>query len=67
MLVNHVKRIVHCFLEYNEGNGITAPEVLGISVNRGSVFKRKDLLENGKYRGLVGYLVLFYLLSSGNL
>jgi hypothetical protein len=65
MLAKHVKRIVHCSLEYNEGKGITAPEMLGISVNR--VFKRKNLLENGKYRGLVGYLVLFYLLSSGNL
>jgi hypothetical protein len=37
MLGERVKCIVHCFLEPNVDEGITALEAMGISVNKGSV------------------------------
>jgi len=37
MLAKHVKRIVHCFLEQNVDEGITALEAMGISVDKESV------------------------------
>jgi hypothetical protein len=37
MLAKRVKRIVHCFLEPNVDEGITALEAMGISVDKESV------------------------------
>jgi hypothetical protein len=37
MLAKRVKRIVHCFLELNVDEGITALEAMGISVDNESV------------------------------
>ena len=34
MCANRVKRTLHCFLEPNVDEGITALEVIGISVNK---------------------------------
>jgi len=37
MLAKGVKRIVHCFLEPNGNEGITALEAMGTSVDKDSV------------------------------
>jgi hypothetical protein len=36
-LAKHVKSIVHCFLDPNDDEGITALEVMGISIDKENV------------------------------
>ena len=62
MLAKHVKPIVHCFLEPNVNEGITALEVMGISVDKESVVQvEQSLMEQkmSRFGGIIGTILPF--------
>jgi hypothetical protein len=62
MLAKRVKHILHCFHELNVDDGVTALEVIGISVDKESVpYVERSLMERkmSRFGGIIGTVLPF--------